>query len=156
MNMERNRMKACLCPAVVEVVCVSVCPCMSHCVVFILKEQLLIKMVIISGCSHPRSWVASGKHGVVYAFSLGLRARFDTWLLAKFSTLATLECTLSSFHCLFFPVCVFVRFSYAEQVFNNLILQIVIHLLSQWHLESHTYSTSWKRTAVKLTWGIQK
>lgn len=56
MNVERNRMKACLCPAVVEVVCVSVCPCMSHCVVFILKEQLLIKMVTISGCSpHPEA-----------------------------------------------------------------------------------------------------
>lgn len=55
MNMERNGMKACLCPAVVEVVCASVCPCMSHCVVFILKEQLLIKMVIISGCSPPEA-----------------------------------------------------------------------------------------------------
>lgn len=79
-------------------------------------------------------WVASGKHGVFYAFVLWLRAGLipGSWL--SFFTLVTSQCGVSSFHRLFFPVCVFIRFSYAEKVFNNLILQIVIILLSHWSL----------------------
>lgn len=95
---------------------------MSYCVVFILKEQLLDQ----NGISF-RLFPSEGELQLVsmeffYAFILGLRAGFipGSWL--SFFILVNLQCGVSSFHCFFFPVCVFIRLSYPEKVFNHLIL----------------------------------
>lgn len=93
---------------------------MSCCVVFILKEQLLDQNGISFRLLPSEGELQSGKHAVFYAFILGLRGGLipGSWL--RFFTLATLQCGVSSFHCLFFPVCVFIRLSYPEKVFNDL------------------------------------
>lgn len=130
MNMERSKNNTCLCTAVVEIVCIFVyvhaCPL---CCVYFERTVAWSKWYFFLAVPLWR-WVASGKHGVVYDFSLGLGVGLipGSWL--SFSLVPYNVWLVPSTACPF--QCVFIRFSYAEQVFNNFILQIIILMLSHW------------------------